>query len=98
MFCPDCGHDARDSRFCPECGTGLDRLRTASTEADHDGEAGDRPRPAVRTTGSRGKSQARKSPSRAPKPRPQAQAARPQTARAAGPKRWAEPGAAAPRC
>jgi hypothetical protein len=89
MFCPECGHDARDSRFCPECGTGLDRLRTASTEADNPGEADRRPCPAVRTTGSRGKNQARKSPSRAAEPRSQAQAqtARSQPARAAGPKR-----------
>ena len=85
MFCPECGHDARDSRFCPECGTSLERLRTASTEADHDGEAGGRPRPAVRTTGSRGKNQARASTSRAPKPRPQPGRAQP--SRAAGPKR-----------
>ena len=87
MFCPECGHDARDSRFCPECGTGLDRLRTASTEADHHGEAGSRPRPAGRTTGSRGKSPARTSASRAPRPRPQAQTARSQPTSAAGPKR-----------
>ena len=85
MFCPDCGFDAEEARFCPDCGTGLDRLRTASTEAGHDGKTGGRPRPAVRTTGSGGKSQTRKSPSRAPKPR--ARAAGSQPARAARPGR-----------
>lgn len=23
MYCPDCGHDAGDAKFCPECGAGL---------------------------------------------------------------------------
>jgi len=84
MFCPECGFDAEAARFCPECGAGLEPFRAASTEADV-GADGSRPRSAVRTTGSRGKSQARKPTSQASRPRPQA--ARSQPARAAGPKR-----------
>ena len=83
MFCPECGHDAQEARFCPECGTGLDRFRTTPAEADHDGETPRAPRPATRTTGSRGRTPTRESPS--PKPRPHAK--RSQPTRAAKPAR-----------
>ena len=43
MFCPECGHDARDSRFCPECGTGLDRLRPHRLDRGRSRRRGRRP-------------------------------------------------------
>ena len=90
MFCPECGFDAEEARFCPECGNNLDLFRGVVSEADLDAETGPAPRPATRTTGSRGKSPARTTQSRPPRPRQRSgrtQPARSQPARAATPKR-----------
>ena len=94
MFCPECGFDAEEARFCPECGTNLELVRSVAAETDIDDETGRAPRPARRTTGSRGRAPSRKSPSRPPRPRPQP--GRSQTARAQ-PARTKKPGVSPPR-
>jgi hypothetical protein len=90
MFCPECGLDAEEARFCPDCGTNLELLRSVTGEVDVDDEAGGAPRPASRTTASRGRTTPQKSSSRPPKPRPPSgrpRAARSQPIRADKPRR-----------
>jgi hypothetical protein len=91
MFCPECGFDADEARYCPECGVNLEVIRAVAAKADADD--GGAPRPAQRTTGSRGRAPARRSPSRPPKPRPQ-----PERTRTAGsrPARDKRPGRVSP--
>jgi hypothetical protein len=53
MFCPECGFDAEEARFCAECGAGLDKFRS-SIDDNADDAPRREPRPAARTTGALG--------------------------------------------
>jgi hypothetical protein len=70
MFCPECGFDADEARYCPDCGTSLDQFRAVARDDELEDETFEvyeedeeyleeepvgAPRPAPRSTASRGR-------------------------------------------
>ena len=72
MYCPDCGHDAGDANFCPECGGKMPVARSRKPRQDGttaDGTRYERPRAVRRAEARRGSARqdsARQAPPRTP--------------------------------